>query len=305
MDISIVIPTLNGGSRLIECAKSLTNQKIKYLFEIVLIDSGSQDGSIEKFVFIIKEARLPLIVIKIEKTDFQHGATRNHAIENTSGEIIVLLTQDAVPYDSLWLNNLISNFRLDSDIAGVFGRHVAHKNNPPLIRRDIENHFLYMAQTIERKIENIDEYNCNEKLRQKLHYFSNNNAAIRKCIWEKIPFPNVSFGEDQTWAKLVLEKGLKIFYCSDAVVYHSHNYGFIEIIQRNIIEVKYFKKYFGYDLTKTPLGFLKDLYRSTVNDFRWLKNNKVFSLNECSKSLKSNIGSNLARLYCFIYRKSL
>ena len=92
-----------------------------------------------------------------------------------------------------------------------------------------------------REIVDYREYNENEKIRQKLTFFSNNNSAIRKSVWASIPFPDVLFGEDQTWAKIILEMGYKTSYRKDSVVYHSHDYGFMETFERTSIEVRFLR----------------------------------------------------------------
>lgn len=43
-------------------------------------------------------------------------------------------------------------------------------------------------------------------------------------IWEKYPYDDVNFAEDQIWAKKMIELGYKKLYCPYAAVYHSHNY---------------------------------------------------------------------------------
>jgi rhamnosyltransferase len=295
MDISIVIPTLNGGSRLIECAKSLTNQKIEKLFEIVLIDSGSHDGSLEKFALIIKEACLPLSVIKIEKSDFQHGATRNHAIESTSGEIICLITQDAVPDNENWLFELTEVFKNNLDLAGVFGRHKKHNDHPSLLGKDLDLHFKNMAHLLVRKIDDYELYEKNERIRQNLHFFSNNNSAIRKSVWQKHPLPAVDFGEDQTWAKLVLENGFSLLYQPRAIVRHSHLFTLKEIYDRTLIEISFFRDQFQYDLKQKPINFIPNVIKGIKYDFVWLLKNKSWTIANTFCSLRKNLGLNFAR----------
>ena len=299
MRASIIIPTFNGGVFLIECVKSILSQNVTVDYEIIIIDSESTDGSIQECSDLIEKKAIKYKIISIKQKDFNHGNSRNLAIKHCCGEIVVLLTQDAVPCNSLWLSNLIMNFEADSEIVGVFGRHKAHKNHPKIIQRDIENHFLTMAQTPIRTIDDIFEYHRNESLRQKLHFFSNNNSAIRRSTWEKIPFPEVAYGEDQTWAKAILEKGFKIKYCDDASVYHSHDYSLLETFSRTKTEVTFFKNYFNYNLSKSPISSLKSFLWAIANDYLWLKRNKYFSLFEFSKSCNRNLGSSLARLHCY------
>jgi rhamnosyltransferase len=57
------------------------------------------------------------------------------------------------------------------------------------------------------------------------YFFANVSSVIRRDIWTRFPFPDVAFGEDQLWAKQVLEVGYKTAYCADSLVYHSHSYG--------------------------------------------------------------------------------
>ncbi len=59
--------------------------------ELLVIDSGSRDGSLE----IARE--LADEVIEIAPGEFGHGRTRNLGAERTSGELICFLTQDAIP----------------------------------------------------------------------------------------------------------------------------------------------------------------------------------------------------------------
>ena len=99
MKASVVIPSLDGGERFVACATSLAKQKFHEPWEVVVIDSGSRDGSLEQFRQIIEEADIPFTLLEIHQTDFRHGPTRNQAIEASRGEIITLITQDAVPDD--------------------------------------------------------------------------------------------------------------------------------------------------------------------------------------------------------------
>lgn len=302
MRVSIVIPIFNGGELLVKCIKSIIDQKFNETFEIVIIDSESNDGSTEIVSDLLEKQLLAFKVIPIRKTDFKHGKSRNLAIQHCSGDIIILLTQDAIPSNNSWLSSLVDCFESDSQIVGVFGRHKAHVNHSKIIRRNIDNHFFVMSQTPIRMIEDFDEYHRNEEIRQKLHFFSNNNSAILKAIWTETPFPDVDYGEDQTWAKIVIEKGYKIQYCPDSTVYHSHDYGFKETFQRTLTEVVYFKNHFNYDLTKSLTCSMLGFLRAVSNDFQWLIQNRCFSLMDFSKSTKANLASNLARLYCYLGR---
>ena len=91
------------------------------------------------------------------------------AIKKSSGDIILLLTQDSVPVRDDWLSTMVNAFE-DKNIAGVFGRHIAHRNHPKLIQRDLDAHFDRMNEFPTRKIEDWVEY--------KKKYFSKANITF-------------------------------------------------------------------------------------------------------------------------------
>ncbi|MFL2913371.1 MAG: glycosyltransferase family 2 protein [Opitutales bacterium] len=295
MKASVIIPTLDGGNRLEDCAFALSNQDFNYPWEVVIIDSGSVDSSINNVREILNTKKISNKLIRISKKDFSHGMTRNRAIDSTNGEIVALLTQDAVPHDKDWLKTLISVFETDNRVAGTFGRHLAHHDHPNLVARNLDNHFSIMARLPFRKIDDMEEYKENEQLRQQLHFFSNNNSALRKSVWLKHPFPKVDYGEDQTWAKLILEEGYSISYVPQAIVHHSHYYNLVQSYRRTLIEINFFREHFGYNLSQSPLLFFSRLLRQIFTDLLWLKKNEMLKASEIIYSFKSHLGSNLAR----------
>jgi len=71
---SVIIPTLNAGSGFEELLKSLSKQETSFGYEILVVDSGSTDGTAEL------ARRYGASVHQIRKTDFEHGMTRNLGI---------------------------------------------------------------------------------------------------------------------------------------------------------------------------------------------------------------------------------
>lgn len=90
MKISVIIPTLNCENVIGLLLEKLWNQTIKPL-EVIVIDSESDDNTRE----IARKAGAN--VIEIKRKDFNHGGTRNLAAEHSAGDILVFLTQDALP----------------------------------------------------------------------------------------------------------------------------------------------------------------------------------------------------------------
>ena len=110
---SIIIPTYNASKHLPSLLKSVQSQTIKD-YELIIIDSSSTDSTIE-----IAES-FQAQIFKIEKAKFDHGGTRTIAAKKAQGEIIILLSQDVMLYDEMSIENIITPFNKDEQIAAVF-----------------------------------------------------------------------------------------------------------------------------------------------------------------------------------------
>lgn len=276
--VSVVIPTKNAGPILNEVLKSVMRQEAPWSYEVIVIDSGSKDGTVQ-LVKSFSEVKL----IEINPKDFGHGKTRNFAIENSSGQYIAMITQDALPVHTTWLRNLVEVIEQDDHIAGVFGRHIAYENASPFTQNELEAHFSGFLKEPIVSLKDQIRYGHDDGYRQYLYFFSDNNALLRKTVWEKIQYPEIDFAEDQAWAKLVIEAGYLKAYAHDAPVFHSHDYGFIERLQRSFDESYALKTLFSYrqsfglnDLVKSWVGLtVRDLKlvlkrKSIKKDFRHL-----------------------------------
>ena len=122
--ISIFIPTFNAGPNIEQLLKRLTSQSLPC--EIVIADSFSSDRT----VHIVKsyDAR----VIKVNKEDFNHGRSRNLAATKGFGEIIVFMTQDAIPVDNYCIEKLITPLQ-KSEILASFARQISDTFSFPRI----------------------------------------------------------------------------------------------------------------------------------------------------------------------------
>lgn len=215
--VSIVIPSYNGGYYFKECLTMIFKQKFDYLYEVIVVDSGSTDGTLE----FLKS--YPIKLQQIDLKTFNHGLTRNLGIENAKGQYIVLMTQDAVPANSSWLDNILKSFQ-DELVAGIYCRQIPREEADVLTKRHLSNWLTNRQDRIISFIENWQTYNELEPL-QKLMLCTLDNvcSCIRKSVWHKIPLPRTYFAEDLEWGKKVIEAGYKIVYDPNAAVIHSHN----------------------------------------------------------------------------------
>ena len=163
---------------------------------------------------------IKLFVIK--PSEFGHGKTRNFAVKQAQGNIIVFLSQDALPIGNDWLKNLIAPLE---DAVGVFCKQV------PYPKTSLEEKYFYsISYPSEARImtkKDVDSFS------NKNIFFSNVCGAVKKELLVKYPFrDDLIMSEDQFWGREVLKGGYKIIYEPKARVYHSHNYNLIQLFKR-------------------------------------------------------------------------
>lgn len=254
MKASVVIPTKNPGVIFQNVLAAVLGQSTEFDFEVLVVDSGSTDGTLE-FIRKTEDHRLHLHCI--DPASFGHGRTRNLGVSLTSGEYIAVLTHDATPINNEWLSNLVRVAESDSSIAGVFGRHVAYEDADVYTKQELVAHFEGLRSFPLIWMNDPEKYKSDQGYRQLLHFFSDNNALLRRSVWERINYPDVDFAEDQQWAKLIIEAGYKKAYAHEAIVSHSHQYSLTERMKRSFDESYAFKRYFGYVLCPNFFTFLR------------------------------------------------
>jgi rhamnosyltransferase len=244
--ISIVVPTFNGASTLPALLDAIARQRIERPFEVVAIDSGSTDGSVE----LLRAAGARLITIAAGT--FNHGLTRNLGIEASAGELVVLIVQDAVPASDTWLSALTRPLALDGCLAGTFARQLPRPDAGALTRHYLARWFAssHRARTVAATGAELDALPPPARLDRCT--FDNVCSCIRRSVWQQHPFRETPIGEDIEWARDVLSAGYRIAYVPDAAVVHSHersaSYEFnrTRVLHRRLYEL------FGVQTIPTP-----------------------------------------------------
>ncbi len=215
----LVLLTRNSGE-LFDVWVNALNQLNDRPGLVAVIDSSSTDGTPDK----AKAADFALTVIA--QTDFNHGATRQWAVENNlEYEFVVFMTQDAILSGPDAFKNILTAFD-DSSVAAVCGRQLPRHNAGA-----IEAHsrlYNYPDQS------SVKSFHDRETIGIKAAFLSNSLAAYRVSALKRVGgFPaDVIFGEDMYVAARMLKAGYKIAYAADACVYHSHDYSLLQEFKR-------------------------------------------------------------------------
>lgn len=209
--VSVIIPTLNAGSELKSLLERLWSQTHKPK-EIIVVDSASTDGTAEL------AENSGAMVFTIEREEFDHGGTRNFAASKASGDLLVFMTQDALPSNEFMLETLIAPVIENNTVSCAYGRQLARAEANVLekvmrLQNYPEVSFLKNQKDIQ--VLGIRTFMC-----------SNVCSAIRKEIFDQLgrfPEPTI-FNEDLFFAAKCVLSGYSIAYVAEAEVIHSHNY---------------------------------------------------------------------------------
>ena len=217
--VGLVVPTLNAGKRWAACLEGIANQTLKP-HRLFNIDSASTDQT----AVLARSAGFE--VLRIERSHFNHGATRQLAVEHLSDcSIIVFLTQDAIPSTGNTLAEIVRCFD-DPTVAVAYGRQLPHKEATP-----IESHarvFNYGPRTIRK------DAAAAKQLGTKVFFCSNSFAAYRRSTLVELGGfrSDLILGEDMEFAARAIMAGYTNIYCATAPVYHSHDYTIRQIVER-------------------------------------------------------------------------
>jgi rhamnosyltransferase len=217
--VGLIVPTLNAGKQWNDWIDSVERQSFQPHRKLV-VDSSSNDGTKE-----LAEQH-GFEVLTIDKIDFNHGGTRDMAINYLSDcDILIFLTQDAILADEKSLENILSSFN-DPLVAVTYGRQLPHLNAGP-----IGTHArLYNYSSISgiKTMADIPVYGF------KTIFCSNSFSAYRRTDYVAIGgFKcDLIFGEDAHITGRLILGGKKVVYNATAMVYHSHDYSFREDARR-------------------------------------------------------------------------
>ena len=254
--IDIIIPTYRSDEKLDQLLTMLYRQTVKPN-RVLLLHTIEQEG---------QEQRIPQIeganitVIPVQKKDFDHGGTRKFGASLSTADILMFMTQDAVPVDEYLIERLLEPYS-DPWVAATYARQLAD-NSVGLVER-YTRQFNYPKQSRVKSIEDIKELGI------KTFFCSNVCATYRNSVYTKLGgfVDRTIFNEDMIMAAAMLRSDYRVAYVADAKVMHCHNYSYLQQFTRNFdlgVSHKQYEEVFhgvkseseGFRLVKNTLNYL-------------------------------------------------
>jgi rhamnosyltransferase len=253
MKISIIIPTFNPGNGLIEVLSRLEALAPESK-EILIIDSSSTDGTPDR----VKSYGVKFY--SIPQKHFNHGRTRNFGGGLATGDILVFMTQDALPIHDDFLTKLIEP--ITSGGAGAsYARQIPYPSASVI--ESFSREFNYPS------VSNTKSMDDAATLGVKTFFFSNVASAVLKTEFDQVGrFPeNVIMNEDMMLCYKLLKSGQRVAYVADAEVFHSHNYSLAQTFKR-YFDIGVFFSMHGSIFNVTPggegLNFVLGQFKSLI-----------------------------------------
>ena len=211
--VSILMRARNDEALIGRALKAVFAQKTDLKFEVVVCDDASTDGTREV------AARFPVRFFERPAGPYKPGRTLNALVRAAKGDIVVFNNSDAVPLDERWLDELVKPLLAGSRHVFAFANQLPRADAQELVRKDSERAFG------DGKVQATWRF-----------FFSLASSATWRQNLLEVPFDeDIQYSEDVAWAWRNSRREVdpvKIVYCPDARVEHSHNYTLRELAKR-------------------------------------------------------------------------
>lgn len=220
MTVTVIIPTYKPDEKFGRLMKMLGKQT--YPVQKILILNTEKAYWKAEFCEGIENIE----VHHISREEFDHGGTRAMGADLAESDIVMYFTQDAVPENEKVIENLVHPFE-DRTVGAVYGRQLPNKDCTVI--ETYTRSFNYPKESRKKTKEDLPELGI------KTFFCSDVCAAYRKSIYQEMGGFSLHtiFNEDMIMAAQMIEAGYAVFYAAEAMVVHSHNYGWLQQFRRN------------------------------------------------------------------------
>ena len=220
MEVDVLIPVYRPDGKLTELLKRLKTQNYP-IHRVILMNTEEKHFPTELTGIWDR-----VEVYHLAKEEFDHGGTRDRGVRMSTADLVVCMTQDAMPADETLIEELVKPFD-DPEVWAAYARQLPNEDC-----REVEKYtrsFNYPEQSMVKTKEDLD------RLGIKTFFCSNVCAAWRREKYLELGgfVKHTIFNEDMILAGTMIKQGGKIAYCAKAKVIHSHNYSAFQQFRRN------------------------------------------------------------------------
>lgn len=220
MDLSIIIPNYNTSDLVIECVHSIIKSEPKVSYEIIVVDNGSIDDSVEK----LKKEFGNKVTIVANKTNKGFSKACNQGISRATGKYKLLLNSDTLVLPNS-LDSLVK-FASATKNLGVVGSQLLNKDKSvqpscfrlPTLARTFRQYWLGRKGILEKFAPNSEESVEVEAVVGASFLITPKALDLVGYLDERY----FMYFEDLDYCRRVWKKGLKVYYLPVSKVIHYH-----------------------------------------------------------------------------------
>ncbi len=234
--VDVIIPVYHPDKKLDKLLSMLSRQTKKPDRILILHTIDNQGDTLA----LPAAGEIKTVIFPIEKKTFDHGGTRKFGASMSEADILMFMTQDAIPEDEYLIEELVKPYQNDS-VAATYARQLPGEASDILER--YTRAFNYPKKSRIKSSEDIGELGI------KTFFCSNVCATYRNTIYRRLGgfVDRTIFNEDMILAFHIIGAGYKIVYNAEAKVIHSHRYSYLQQFTRNFdlgVSHKEYEEYF-------------------------------------------------------------
>lgn len=260
--VSVIIPTKNAGDDFKHLLSKLNKQKGISSIEIIVVDSGSTDKTVElakSFGAKVKQ---------ILPEEFTHSYSRNLGAELSIGDYLLFTVQDALPLTDNWLYELMISLK-KNNIVAISCIEYPRAESDLFYRLLTWNHYKTFNLDKDRILFLDKDASSHMEIRANAQ-INDIACLIKRDIFNKFKY-SADYGEDLILGYELIKNGYKIGFCSSIKVLHSHNRPPFYFLKRAYVDQRFLAKNFK-DVTYPQLQETNSLFAEIIVSYAVLVN---------------------------------
>lgn len=265
--VSVVIPTLNAGAEFPWLLQKLQGQQGIGGVEIVVVDSGSRDGT----VAVAREAGC--VVVEILPSEFSHSYARNRGADEATGDYLLFMVQDAYPIGDHWMAGILQFLQDHAHEKLVAASCAEYSRSDSDVMYDsmIHTHYQFLGCLHYDRIGELKD-GGHAALRSE-GQLSDVSCMIDRATFQRYRYRG-DYAEDLDLGIRLIQDGYRVAMLASVKVIHSHNRPAYYYLKRSFVDVIFLVNLFpdfDYAHIESQSGLFAGVLSTAVHLSRWLQ----------------------------------
>lgn len=264
--VSVVIPTLNAGPEFVGLLRKLKGQQAVADVEIVIVDSGSTDGSVEV------ARQWGCTVVQILHEDFSHSGARNLGAIHATGDYLLFMVQDAYPIGEYWVYGMLRYLldHADKGLVAVSCSETPRSDSDMMYDSMIDTHYRFLGCHDQDRLGRL--LGTDHMALRAQGQLSDVACLIRRDVFSQYRYRG-DYAEDLDLGMRIIRDGKAVAMLASVKVIHSHNRPAFYYLKRSFVDVVFLVGLFDdfpRPLVRSVAGLIEGIDRVARHLSAWL-----------------------------------